>query len=167
LSEPPTLELANGFVLDGWTDADAAAHRRFSVDPDAARFLGWTVGEAKAAPGEHYDEVVSRFQREWREGTRLSLAIRRTGGEAVGAVELRPRGDEAKVSYLVDAAHRRRGLATLGVEAFLAWARAELGVRRAVLACHVDNRASQRVAEKCGFLLAGRQGDELRYSREL
>lgn len=155
-------------MLEPWTLDDAAAHRRFSVDPDSARFFGWTVEEAEAAPDEHYRDAVRRFEREWREGTRLSLAIReRAGGDAVGAVELRPRGDEAEVSYLVEPAQRGRGLATLGVEAFLAWARAELGVRRAVLTCHAGNVASQRVAEKCGFAFVRRNGDELRYAREL
>ena len=168
MSDPPRLELANGFVLDGWKPEDAAAHRRFSVDPDAARFFGWTVEEAEAAPEEHYREVIRRFEREWRAGTRLSLAIRaHAGSEAIGAVELRPRGDEAEVSYLVEAPHRGRGLASAAAERFLAWAGAELGLRRAVLTCHMDNVPSQRVAEACGFSLADRAGDELRYEREL
>jgi RimJ/RimL family protein N-acetyltransferase len=169
LIQPPALELANGFLLDAWTIEDAAAHRRFSVDQDSARFFGWTVQEAETAPDEHYREVVRQFQREWRAGTRLSLAIReRAGGEAVGAVELRPRGgDEAEASYLVDSVLRGSGLAPLALDAFIAWARVELGLRRVVLTCHPENLASQRVAEKCGFALAGRNGDELRYERDL
>jgi RimJ/RimL family protein N-acetyltransferase len=169
LTDPPALELANGFVLDGWTIEDAAAHRRFSVDPDSARFFGWTVEEAEAASDEHYREVVSRFQRDWREGTQLSLAIReRAGGEAVGAVELCPRDDgEAEASYLVDPAWRGRGLAPLALDAFVGWAHSELALRRVVLTCHPENLASQRVAEECGFALAGRDADELRYERKL
>jgi RimJ/RimL family protein N-acetyltransferase len=159
VSDPPRLELADGFVLDGWTESDEPAHRRFSVDSDAARFLGWTVEQAEAAPDEHYEAVVHRFQREWRDGTRLSLALReRPGGEAIGAVELRPRGDEADVSYLVGAAWRGRGLAAQALDAFLAWGKAALGLRHATLEADVENPASQRVAEKCGFTLAERSG---------
>ncbi len=165
--EPPRLELSNGFVLDAWTSADAAAHRRFALDPDAARFFGWTVADAEAAPDEHYRDVVRRFGREWADGTRLSLAIRERAGGAVGAVELRPRGEEAEVSYLVDPAYRGRGLATVALDAFLDWGTSELGLRRALLTCHVDNAASRRVAERCGFSLVGEGGDELRYRRDL
>jgi RimJ/RimL family protein N-acetyltransferase len=168
LSDPPTLQLANGFVLDGWREGDAAAHRRFSVDPDAARFLGGTVAEAEQAPDEHYADVVRRLREEWRVGTRLSLAIREHAASvAIGAVELRPRGEEAEVSYLVEPASRGRGLASLALDALLGWARDELGLRRAVLTCHIENVASQRVAARCGFRFASRTGDELRYARSL
>lgn len=168
MTDPPTLELANGLVLDGWTEKDADAHRRFSVDPDAARFLGWTVAEAEAASDEHYLGVVHRFQQEWTDGTRLSLAIReRPGGEAIGAVELRPDGDSANVAYVVEPAWRGRGIAAEALDTFLAWAKRVLGLRRATLEAHADNAASHRVAEKCGFTLAGRDGETLRYRREL
>ena len=98
-AEPPVIALDEFFVLDGWLPKDAAAHRRFAVDPDVARFLGWTVEQARSAPDSHYDDVIARFVREWRERTRCSLAIRRcSDGEAVGSVEVRPSGREADVS---------------------------------------------------------------------
>jgi [ribosomal protein S5]-alanine N-acetyltransferase len=165
---PPTIQLGGGFVLDGWTQDDAAAHRAFAIDPAAARFLGWTIEEAKAQPDLHYVDVVRRFQREWRAGMRLSLAIRRQDtGHAVGSVELRPQDDHAVVSYLVMPELRGRGLAPLALNALLEWAKREVPLRRAVLKCHADNLASQRVATKCGFSLVGRHGDELRFSRDL
>jgi ribosomal-protein-alanine N-acetyltransferase len=165
---PPTIELDDAFVLDGWRTEDAASHRTFSEDPDSARFLGWTVEEARAAPDSYYVDGVRQFQDEWAAGTRLSLAIRRRAtGEAVGAVELRPAGEIAQVSYVVAPTWRGRGLAPRALDAFLAWARRGLSLRRALLGCHVENVASQRVAAKCGFELTAREGDELRFSREL
>ncbi len=38
-----------------------------------------------------------------------------------------------------------------------AWAFAELGLARLALSTEVENRASQRVAEHCGFRREGRQ----------
>jgi RimJ/RimL family protein N-acetyltransferase len=126
------------------------------------------VADAEAASDEHYLEVVRRLEREWGAGTRLSWAIREhAGGGAIGAVELRPRGDKTEVSYLVEPEFRGRGLATKALAAVLAWAKDELTLHGAVLTCHVDNVASQRVAERCGFTRASREGDELRYLREL
>jgi RimJ/RimL family protein N-acetyltransferase len=111
---------------------------------------------------------VRQFQDEWAAGTRLSLAIRRRAtGEAVGAVELRPAGEIAQVSYVVAPTWRGQGLAPRALDAFLEWARCELSLRRTLLGCHVENVASQRVATKCGFELTAREGDELRFSREL
>jgi RimJ/RimL family protein N-acetyltransferase len=166
--EPPFIPLDDVFALDRHRPEDATAHRSFSLDPDAARFFDWTVEEAASAPPSHYDEVIRRFAREWHDGTRLSLVIpRRSDGEAVGTVELRPAADEADVSFLVTAELRGRGLAPRALDALLAWGSRELGLQYANLNCHVDNAASRRVAEKCGFDLIGRQGDELRFRRSI
>jgi RimJ/RimL family protein N-acetyltransferase len=164
---PPVIALDDLFVLDRWLPRDAAAHRRFALDPDAARFFGWTVDQARSAPDSHYDEVIIRFAREWHAGTCFSLAIRRrSDGEAVGSVELRPSGREADVSYLVAPELRGQGLASRALEALIAWGTRELELQRVNLACHVDNTGSRRVAEKCGFILVCREGDELRFRRE-
>lgn len=166
--EPPFIPLDEFFALDKHRPQDAAAHRRFSIDPDAARFFGWTVEQAESAPDSHYDDVIRRFARDWRDGTRLSLVIRRrSNDEAVGTVELRPVGDEADVSYMVLAELRGHDLAPRALNALLAWASHELRLRYANLGCHVDNTASRRVAEKCGFVYVGRQDDELRFRRSI
>ncbi len=168
MQAPPMIQLDETFVLDGWRAGDTAAHRAFGEDADAARFFGWTVEEARAQPDSHYVGVVQQFQDEWATGSRLSLAIRRRAtGEAVGAVELRPTGDTAEVSYLVAPELRGQALAPRALDALLEWARRDLSLRRALLNCHVENVASQRVAAKCGFTFAARDGDELRFSRDL
>jgi RimJ/RimL family protein N-acetyltransferase len=164
------IVLDDEFVLDRPRVEDAAAHRRFALDPEAARFLGWSVDQARLARDSHYVDVVHGFIRQWDNGTRFSFAIRRVStGEAVGTVELRPRpvGHEADVSYLVAPELRGRGLAPRAVTAALAWAGGELGLRRATIHCDVANASSQRVAEKCGFEPVGRFGDELRFHRDL
>lgn len=167
--QAPRIVLDNAFVLDGPRLADAACHRRIALDPDAARFFGWTVDQARALPDAHYEEVVRQFMRGWATGARLSLTIRRRSDDAgVGMVELRPRpGDEADVSYVVVPELRGRGVASRAVVGVLDWAARELGLRHAVIHCDVDNTASQRVAEKCGFVLEGRFGDELRFRRDM
>ena len=165
--EPPVIALDEVFRLDRWRVEDAAAHRRFALDPDAARFFGWTVEQAASAPDSHYREVIERFARDWREGTRFSLAIRRSSdGEAVGSVELRPTGSEADVAYLVAPELRGQGLAARALVALIAWGTRELGLRQVNLACHVENTASQRAAEKSGFTFVRREGDELHFRRE-
>jgi RimJ/RimL family protein N-acetyltransferase len=166
---PPSIQIDGQFVLDGWQAKDASAHREFAEDPEAARFLGWTVEDARALPDSHYVDVVERFMAEWVEGSRLSLAIRDVdNGRAVGAVELRPCADAMmEVSYVVAPALRRRGLASRAVAAVLGWAKQDLGVAVVRLNCHPDNLASRKVAEKCGFRETGSDVSETRFARDL
>lgn len=85
-------------MLDRWRPTDAPALRRFDLDPDTARFFGYSVEQAAAMPDSHHDGDM-RAQgnlRAWREGRELNLAIRRTSdGEAVGWVELRRSSEQA------------------------------------------------------------------------
>jgi len=170
-SKTPVIVLDEFFALDRSRSKDAPRDRRFALDPDAARFFGWTVEQARSQPDSHYEEGIRRSAREWREGTCFSLTIRRrSDGEPVGSVQLRPRSGsdgEFDVAYMVGAELRGRGLAPMAVEAMLAWGARELGLRRAHISCHVDNVASRRVAEKCGFVFVAGDGDERRFRRDI
>jgi RimJ/RimL family protein N-acetyltransferase len=106
--------------------------------------------------------------RPWHEGRNLNLAIRRrSDGEAEGWVELRLAGAEAEVSYNVTAELRGQGIASRALHALLTWAAQQIGLRRVHLACHIDNLASRRVAQKCGFVLLGQQGEEYQFRLDL
>ena len=168
--EPPTIPVDDAFVLDRWRAADSDALRQFDLDPDTARFFGWTVEQARAMPDGHYDGREREWAnlQAWQEGKRLSLAIRRrSDSEAVGSVELRPVGDEAEVSYMVAAGLRGQGIAPRALGALLTWSARQIGLRRARLACRIDNRASRRVAEKCGFVFLGQDGDQYQFELAL
>lgn len=168
--EPPLIVVDDSFVLDRWRPTDGPALRRFDLDSETARFFGYPVKEAAAMPDSHYDgNMQARGNlRAWREGRQLNLAIRRSSdGEAVGWVELRRAGEQAEVSYNVTAELRGQGIAPRALSAFLVWAASQIGLRRAHLACHVDNVASRRVAEKCEFVLLGQDGDEYKFERDL
>jgi RimJ/RimL family protein N-acetyltransferase len=168
--EPPLIVVDASFILDRWRPADGPALRRFDLDPDTARFFGYSVEQAAAMPDSHYDgDTRARGNLQaWREGRQLNLAIRRSpDGEAVGWVELQQSGEQADVSYNVTAELRGQGIAPRALSALLAWAASQIGLRRARLACHVDNVASRRVAEKCGFVLVSQDGDEYKFERDL
>lgn len=168
--EPPLIAVDDSFVLDRWRLADGPALRRFDLDPDTARFFGYSVEQAAAMPDSHYDgDTRARGNLQaWREGRQLNLAIRRSpDGEAVGWVELRRAGEQAEVSCNVTAELRGQGIAPRALSALLAWTASKIGLRCAHLACHVDNVASRRVAEKCGFVLVSQDGDEYKFERVL
>jgi ribosomal-protein-alanine N-acetyltransferase len=63
--------------------------------------------------------------------------------------------ESATVGYWVAAERRGQGLATAAVSALCELAFGELRLHRLEAATLVDNRASQRVLEKCGFTRIG------------
>ena len=168
--EPPLIVVDPAFVLDRWRPGDGAALRRMDLDPGTSRFYGYTVEQAQALPDSHYDgdERARESLRAWHEGRELNLAIRRrSDGQAEGWVELRLAGNDAEVSYNVTAQLRGQGIASRALHAFLTWAAQQTGLRRAHLACHIDNLASRRVGEKCGFVLLGQRGEEYQFRQDL
>jgi RimJ/RimL family protein N-acetyltransferase len=166
---PTILDLDEDYVVDAPRRRDdTASWRRLDLDPQTARFLGWTVEEARAKPDSYYDEVALRFSSDWNEGRAYAFTIRsRRTGEPVGSVELRPHGDEAAVSFMVAPELRGQGLAPRALEVVLTWGLRELGLRAVTLICHVENTASRRVAEKSGFKFVSQEAEELRFEREL
>ena len=60
----------------------------------------------------------------------------------------------AELGYLVTPAARGRGVGTVAVHALTEWA-FDKGMQRLELLISVDNVASKRVAQRCGYVLEG------------
>ena len=88
--------------------------------------------------------------------------IERKDGAKVGDLCFKGlNGDgSAEIGYGVSPEHRGRGYATEAVGAAVSWALRQPGVRRVEAETEPDNKASQRVLEKCGFLPPGTSGEE-------
>jgi len=61
----------------------------------------------------------------------------------------------AELGYVVASAARGRGVATAALGLLTDWALEELGAERLELRISVDNVASKRVAERCGYVRDG------------
>ena len=72
---------------------------------------------------------------------------------------LNPDGS-VEIGYGIMDAYQGRGYATEAVAAAVSWALAQPGVTRVEAETDPDNRASQRVLEKCGFVPTGAVGEE-------
>ena len=64
-------------------------------------------------------------------------------------------GREVELGYVVAPSARGRGFAGEMLRALTEWAFAELGAMRIYLVINVDNRASERVAARCGYVREG------------
>jgi RimJ/RimL family protein N-acetyltransferase len=106
------------------------------------------------------------FARSWidvyeaarRDGSREGFAALDGDGRFVGlglAPEIDREGGELELGYIVAREARRRGVATEILRLLTRWAFDEVKAQRAYLIIDVENPASARVAERCGYRLEG------------
>ena len=65
-----------------------------------------------------------------------------------------------EIGYGIDEAYQGQGYATEAVNAAVMWALQQPGVTRVDAETESDNKASQRVLEKCEFIPLGIDGEE-------
>jgi [ribosomal protein S5]-alanine N-acetyltransferase len=162
--DPPLAEGA--IALRPWQDDDLDVMVALCRDPDVARFTRVPDPYSEADARAWIDAQPDRLEA----GEGLTLAITSGGPAPLGSVGLRvDAGDRdiAEAGYMVAPAARGRGLATTALRLAARWAVRDLGVARVHLTTHVDNPASQRVAERAGFRREGvlRAWEELRGRR--
>ena len=153
LPDPPLTD--GDITLRPWSLDDVAEATPLLRDPEIPR---WTT-----VPPNY-------TERDGREFMGTSEA-RRTAGEAlefaavdagdgtllgsVGIHKLDWDQGSAEIGYWVGSPARRRGVATRAVRLLGGYALGELGLRRIEIIVHVDNHASQRVAERAGAVREG------------
>lgn len=157
--EAPATPTAPALALRPWHPADATGLVAVFRDDEALR--RWTTG------GPHDEESALGWVREQRRpgesGERLSLAVvetrdRMPGGRLVGHVVVRRGASDstsAEVGYWTAAHARGRGVAPRALRTLTDWVFAsfpEGEVTRLELLHQVDNTASCRVADKCGYV---------------
>ena len=101
---------------------------------------------------------VARYEASRAEGTRDGFAAVDGEGRPL-ALGLVPTIDaeaaEAELGYIVWPEARGRGVATETLRLLTEWAFRERGIERACLYISVENAASKRVAERCGYVREG------------
>ena len=136
-------------VAEDLDDVDALLE-----DPDVLRFTRLPV----PPPPGYARTWLERYEAGRLEGTREAFAALDDEGRFVGlalAVDIDREGREVELGYITAPAARGRGVATAMLDALTRWALDELRALRVTLIIDVENRASSRVAERCGYVLEG------------
>jgi RimJ/RimL family protein N-acetyltransferase len=123
-------------------------------DPDVLRFTRLPV---PPLPG-YARQWLDRYEAGRRDGTREAFAAIDDDGSFLGlalAVDVDREAREVELGYIVAPAARGRGVASAMLDELTRWAFAELDALRITLIIDVENRASARVAERCGYVLEG------------
>jgi RimJ/RimL family protein N-acetyltransferase len=165
---------ATDFTLEPLAERHLAAVAEVVVDPDVLRFTRFPDPPDPGFPAQW----IARYARGRDEGTCEAFAAVDARGEFLG-VGLAPRIDRAaremELGYLVAPAARGRGVGAEILRRVTRWALHEKGALRVFLLVADDNVASQRVAERAGYVREGvlrslhfkddRRGDTIMYSR--
>ena len=139
--------------LRRWRPDDAQDVARACADPDTARWLPVSVPYTAADARAYVEQIV---QAQWSDGSAANVAVTdAVTGELLGAVGLRLRDGIGEVGYWTAPWTRGRGVAGRAAQLHTAWGVEALGLARVELLTDTRNTASQRVAERAGFLREG------------
>jgi RimJ/RimL family protein N-acetyltransferase len=123
-------------------------------DPDVLRF----TRIPDPPPDDFPQWWLARYEAGRRDGTRVAFAAVDGEGAFLGlalAPEIDREDGQVELGYVVAPAARGRGVATRMLDLHTRWAFEETGALRLVLIIDVANPASERVAERCGYVREG------------
>lgn len=151
---PPDPELAGERIaLRPFRIDDAADIAAACQDPDIPRFtfMPEAMTEAQA------ERYIERRLEQWNDGLHTFAITSPPADRCVGQIGIRLEFQHrrAEIFYWLERSARGQGLATDALELVTRWAFADHDIVRAHLITHLDNPASQRVAERCGFQREG------------
>jgi RimJ/RimL family protein N-acetyltransferase len=135
--------------------SDAAGlFESYTADPRVCHYMVWTPHRSVAET----EDFVARCIVAAKEGTRLPyvLVTKERPAEPIGMLEARPSKHTLELGYVLGTAHWGRGYMHEAVQYLAQWALADERFFRVQAPCDVDNRPSQRMLEKAGFLREGR-----------
>lgn len=150
--QPPATLSDGVVVLRELREDDRAVVLSTMRDPLVAQWLNMPVDANDGA----FDSLM-RVARNGRvHGDRYDFAVTEAGADVpLGAViASRRHRDNYELAYLAGEPGRGRGLMTRAVRLLCDWL-FDQGVGRLEVRTHPDNRASQRLAERCGFVREG------------
>jgi RimJ/RimL family protein N-acetyltransferase len=123
-------------------------------DPDVLRFTRLPV----PPPPGFAREWLDRYEAGRLDGTREAFAAVDGAARFVGlalAPEIDREGRELELGYIVAPAARGRGVGSAMLAQLTRWALEKLEAQRVYLIIDVENGASERVAERCGYVREG------------
>jgi len=124
------------------------------ADADVLRYTRIPVPVPDGFAGHWFE----RYEHGRADGSREAFAIVDGAGAFLGLAlvpEIDRDGRSVELGYIVAPEARGRGVATEAVRLLTAWAFSELGALRSELWISVENDASKRVAERCGYVREG------------
>lgn len=142
-------------LLRPWQESDAETLYKYASDPIIGERAGWP-------PHKSVKESLEIIRTVFNNPTTWAIVLKETG-EAIGAMGYMPdcplnlpaRPGEPLVGYWVGKPYWNQGICTEALLLMLDYIRKETTYTSLISSHFVDNPASGRVMEKCGFLPTG------------
>lgn len=142
-------------LLRPWQDSDAEALYKYASDPVVGERAGWL-------PHKSVEESLEIIRTVFKNPTIWAIVLKETN-EAIGAIGYMPdcplnlpaRKGEPLVGYWVSKPYWNQGICTEALQLMLDHIRKETNYTSLISSHFVDNPASGRVMEKCGFVPTG------------
>ena len=143
-------------ILRPWMDRDAPVLFRWASNPDVGPRAGW-------APHRSVEESLEVIRTVFRDATNTWAIELKETGEAIGAMGYGPscecnlpaRDGEPLIGYWIAKPYWNRGICTEALGLMIEHIRQVTDVKSLISGHFVDNPASGRVMEKCGFIPTG------------
>ena len=127
----------------------------YATDPEVCRYMIWQAHESVDITRRFIGECIAS----WRAGDRLPyVMVEKSSRTLLGMLEARSQGHSVEIGYVLARSHWGKGFMTEAVKSFTSYALAQPLVFRVQATCDIENTASARVLEKCGFVREGRLG---------
>ena len=146
----------NRIILRPWRDSDAEVLYKWASDPDVGPRAGWAPHQSVEESLEIIRTVFNDTLHTW------AIELKETG-EAIGAMgygpscecDLPAREGEPLIGYWVAKPYWNKGICTEALRLMLDHIRETTDIKSLISGHFVDNPASGRVMEKCGFVPTG------------
>lgn len=144
-------------ILRPWQESDAAALYKYASDPEVGPRAGWS-------PHKSLEESLEIIRTVFNNDTTWAIVLKETG-EAIGAMGYGPSCDcnlpsregEPTVGYWVARPYWGRGICTEALGLMIRNILSDTDIASLISGHFIDNPASGRVMEKCGFIPTGEE----------
>ena len=144
-------------TLRPWQESDAEALFKYASDPNVGPRAGW-------APHKSIEESKEIIRTVFNNDSTWAIILNATG-EAIGAMGYGPscecklpaREGEPTVGYWVARPYWNMGICTEALNMMIARIRTEKKISSLISGHFIDNPASGKVMEKCGFVPTGEE----------
>lgn len=154
-------------LLRPWLDSDAEVLYKYASDPDVGPRAGWP-------PHKSVEESLEIIRTLFHNDTTWAIVLKETG-EPIGAIGYGPscdcklpaRDGEPIVGYWVAKPYWNQGICTEALRLMLDYIVNATDIPSLISGHFIENPASGRVMEKCGFIPTGETCiDETQYQGE-